>query len=167
MCGITGAVALDGRTPVDAGALDAMCETMVHRGPDSAGAVVMDAAGLAMRRLSIIDVAGGQQPLSSEDGEIQLVCNGEIYNFRELRRELIGRGHEFRTGSDCETIVHAYEEYGDDFLSRLNGMFGLALWDGKRGRLILARDRTGIKPLYYAQHAGMRERSRSSHIVSL
>src|SRR5688500_2584251 len=127
MCGITGAVALDGRSPVDEASLDAMCQTMVHRGPDSAGAVVMDAAGLAMRRLSIIDVAGGQQPLSSEDGEIQLVCNGEIYNFRELREELSARGHRFKTGSDCETIVHANDEYGAEFLRRLNGMFRTVL----------------------------------------
>ena len=106
MCGITGAVALDGRSPVNGAALDAMCQTMVHRGPDSAGAVVMDVAGLAMRRLSIIDVAGGQQPLSSEDGEIQLVCNGEIYNFRELRRDLEAAGPRFATHSDSEVAVH-------------------------------------------------------------
>src|SRR5436190_18795062 len=151
MCGIAGAVALDGGQPVEPAALAAMCDTLIRRGPDSAGAVTLGPAGLAMRRLAIIDVAGGQQPLSSEDGEIQLVCNGEIYNFRELRERLVASGHQFRTGSDCEVVVHAYEEYGDDFLRHLNGMFALALWDNGRQRLVLARDRTGIKPLYYAR----------------
>src|SRR5919197_423846 len=153
MCGICGAVALAGDRAIEPAALDAMCETLVRRGPDSSGAVISGPAGLAMRRLSIIDVAGGQQPLSNEDGEIQLVCNGEIYNYRELRADLLARGHQFRTDSDCEVIVHAYEEYGDDFVSHLNGMFGLALWDNRRRRLVLARDRVGIKPLYYARRA--------------
>ncbi|MBI3970784.1 MAG: asparagine synthase (glutamine-hydrolyzing) [Chloroflexi bacterium] len=155
MCGITGAVALDTRvddSPITAASLEAMCGTLVHRGPDSAGAVVLGAGGLAMRRLSIIDVEGGRQPLASEDGQVQLVCNGEIYNYRQLRERLTANGHRFRSGSDCEVAVHAYEEYGDDFVCRLNGMFGLALWDNRRRRLLLARDRTGIKPLYYARH---------------
>ncbi|MGH2458495.1 MAG: asparagine synthase (glutamine-hydrolyzing), partial [Chloroflexota bacterium] len=140
---------------VQSGELDAMGATMLHRGPDSAGQVRLGAAGLAMRRLSIIDVAGGQQPLANEDGTVQIVCNGEIYNYRSLRAELSARGHQFKTASDCEVIVHAYEEFGDAFLTRLNGMFGLALWDERRRRLILARDRVGIKPLYYARHDGL------------
>lgn len=154
MCGICGAVAFDQRDAIEQSALDAMCQTLVHRGPDSAGSVRVGPAGLAMRRLSIIDVATGQQPLSSEDGQIQLVCNGEIYNYRELRADLIATGHRFRTGSDCEVIVHAYEEHGDAFLPLLNGMFACALWDNRRRRLLLARDRIGIKPLYYAEHQG-------------
>ncbi|MGH2369825.1 MAG: asparagine synthase (glutamine-hydrolyzing), partial [Chloroflexota bacterium] len=154
MCGICGAAALDSQGRIDPATLEAMCGTMVHRGPDSAGQVALGPVGLAMRRLSIIDVSGGQQPLSNEDGQVQAVANGEIYNYRELRDDLTARGHQFRTGSDCEVIVHAYEAYGDDFLGRLNGMYGLALWDNRRQRLILARDRVGIKPLYYAVHDG-------------
>ena len=134
---------------MDPEAVRSMCETMVHRGPDSAGLVALGAATLAMRRLSIIDVAGGQQPLSNESGDVVVVCNGEIYNYRVLRAELSQVGHRFKTNSDCETIVHAYEEWGDTFLGRLNGMFGLALWDNRNKRLVLARDRVGIKPLYY------------------
>ena len=102
-----------------------------------------------MRRLSIIDVAGGHQPIASEDGQVVAVCNGEIYNFRELRRELEAAGHRFATHSDSEVAVHAYEEYGDAFLNKLDGMFGLALWDRRRRRLIVARDAIGIKPIYY------------------
>src|SRR5437868_3680980 len=115
MCGICGVVSLDAQRPVDADVLDRMRQTLVHRGPDSAGMVRLGPAGLAMRRLSIIDVTGGLQPLGNEDGEIQLICNGEIYNYRELRAELVSLGHHFRTDSDCEVIVHAYETYGDDF----------------------------------------------------
>jgi asparagine synthase (glutamine-hydrolysing) len=155
VCGISGAVCLAERGPIDPMALLTMRETMVHRGPDSAGMVTFPTAGLAMRRLSIIDVASGQQPLASEDDQVQVVCNGEIYNHRELRAELERAGHRFRTFSDCEVIVHAYEEYGDTFLHHLNGMFGLALWDESRRRLVLARDRVGIKPLYYALHDGL------------
>jgi asparagine synthase (glutamine-hydrolysing) len=128
---------------------------MSHRGPDGAGIVVFSTAGLAMRRLAIIDVESGQQPLQNEDGRIQVVCNGEIYNFRELRATLQQAGHTFRTMSDCEVIVHGYEEYGDGLLPRLNGMFALAIWDETRRRLLLARDRVGIKPLYYTQHDGV------------
>jgi asparagine synthase (glutamine-hydrolysing) len=149
MCGICGGLALRSGATVDPEAVRSMCETMVHRGPDSAGLVALGAATLAMRRLSIIDVAGGQQPLSNESGDVVVVCNGEIYNYRVLRAELSQVGHRFKTNSDCETIVHAYEEWGDTFLGRLNGMFGLALWDNRNKRLVLARDRVGIKPLYY------------------
>jgi asparagine synthase (glutamine-hydrolysing) len=145
-------LALDESQRIDPVGLARMQQCLVHRGPDSAGTVLRGPVGLAMRRLAIIDVAGGQQPLSSEDGEIQVVCNGEIYNYRELRAELIARGHHFQTASDCEVIVHAYEVFGNAFLTHLNGMFALALWDNRRRRLVLARDRVGIKPLYYAQH---------------
>jgi asparagine synthase (glutamine-hydrolysing) len=154
MCGICGVVGLEDERPVEPNSLAAMCDTLVHRGPDAAGAIIMGPAGLAMRRLSIIDVEGGQQPLANEDGSVHVVCNGEIYNYRELRAELQAQGHQFRTASDCEVIVHAYEAYGDAFVARLNGMFGLALWDSRRRRLLLARDRVGIKPLYYARHDG-------------
>jgi asparagine synthase (glutamine-hydrolysing) len=156
MCGISGAARLgEGPAPIDAAAVQAMCETMIHRGPDAMGMRLFGNAALAMRRLSIIDLTTGQQPLSSEDDQVHVVCNGEIYNYRELRAALERAGHVFHTGSDCEVIVHAYEEYDDDFLSKLNGMFGLAVWDERRGRLVLARDRVGIKPLYYAQHDGL------------
>jgi asparagine synthase (glutamine-hydrolysing) len=130
----------------------AMRETMVHRGPDSAGLVVLQTACLAMRRLSIIDVSSGEQPLTSEDGDVYVVCNGEIYNHLELRSRLERLGHHFQTRSDCEVIVHAYEAYGTDFVEHLNGMFALAVWDERRHRLVLARDRVGIKPLFYAAH---------------
>ncbi len=108
---------------------------------------------LGMRRLSIIDVAGGHQPIASEDGQVVAVCNGEIYNFRALRSELQARGHRFATNSDSETAVHAYEEYGDAFLNKLDGMFGVAVWDRRRRRLVVARDALGIKPIYYRQDA--------------
>jgi asparagine synthase (glutamine-hydrolysing) len=155
MCGISGAVRLDETGSIDPAPLAAMRDTMVHRGPDSAGMLVCDTADLAMRRLAIIDVVAGQQPLTSEDGQVHVVCNGEIYNYRELRPRLERAGHTFRTGSDCEVVVHAYEEYGDEFLSHLNGMFALAVWDDRRRRLVLARDRVGIKPLFYASHVGL------------
>jgi asparagine synthase (glutamine-hydrolysing) len=109
------------------------------------------ACGIGMRRLSIIDLAGGRQPLTNADGTLWLVANGEIYNFRELRRELEGKGRQFKSGSDCETIIHAYAEYGDDFIHRLNGMFGFALWDARRRRLLIGRDRLGVKPVYIRQ----------------
>jgi asparagine synthase (glutamine-hydrolysing) len=155
MCGICGAVRLGGDDSIDPNHLVGMVQTLVHRGPDSAGSVIGTGVGLAMRRLAVIDPVGGQQPLHDEAGIVHVVCNGEIYNFRELRSQLTTRGHHFSTGSDCEVIVHAYEEYGDDFLTALNGMFALALWDERRRRLVLARDRVGIKPLYYAEHDGV------------
>jgi asparagine synthase (glutamine-hydrolysing) len=154
VCGICGVVALDTATPIHPTALEPMLGSLIHRGPDEAGQVVQGPAALGIRRLAIVDVQGGQQPLASEDGQVQVVCNGEIYNSPELRSELIDKGHRFATGSDCEVVAHAYEEYGDAFLPRLNGMFGLAVWDNRRRRAVLGRDRFGIKPLYYAQHAG-------------
>jgi asparagine synthase (glutamine-hydrolysing) len=122
-----------------------------HRGPDDEGMHIDGACGIAMRRLSIIDLAGGHQPLSNEDETIWLVCNGEIYNYRELRDELQGLGHHLKTGSDCEVLLHLYETLGDDFAHRLNGMFDFALWDARRRRLLIGRDRLGVKPLYVLQ----------------
>ncbi|HEU4980522.1 MAG TPA: asparagine synthase (glutamine-hydrolyzing), partial [Solirubrobacterales bacterium] len=149
MCGICGLVALDGASGPDPAALAAMNETLVHRGPDSKGSMIEGPVALAMRRLSIIDLAGGDQPIGNEDGTIQVIQNGEIYNYRELMDDLSGRGHRFATHSDTEVIVHLYEERGPGFVEALRGMFAIALWDARRARLVLARDRFGIKPLYY------------------
>ncbi len=132
--------------------IDAMNEVIVHRGPDGEGVFCEGRVGLGMRRLSIIDLEGGGQPIGNETGRIQVVQNGELYNYRELRGELEGRGHVFRTQSDTEVAVHAYEEWGGfEFAQRLRGMFAIAVWDSERGELWLARDRIGIKPLYYAE----------------
>jgi asparagine synthase (glutamine-hydrolysing) len=149
MCGICGLVSLDGASGPDPAALAAMNETLVHRGPDSDGSLIDGAAGLAMRRLSIIDLAGGDQPIANEDGRIQVIQNGEIYNYRELMEGLRGRGHTFSSNSDTEVLVHLYEERGPAFVEVLRGMFAIAIWDARQGRLVLARDRFGIKPLYY------------------
>jgi asparagine synthase (glutamine-hydrolysing) len=148
MCGICGLVSLAGET-VDADIVAAMNETLVHRGPDSSGLFAEGAVALAARRLSIIDLAGGDQPIGSEDGRIQVVQNGEIYNYRELRTRLEQAGHRFATKSDTEVIAHLYEERGPAFVEELRGMFAIALWDRLEHRLVLARDRFGIKPLYY------------------
>jgi len=149
MCGIHGGMALQAGTPLEQSLLQRMGEITQHRGPDDEGFFVSPQVALGMRRLSIIDLAGGHQPLFNEDKTIVAVCNGEIYNYRELRKELIERGHRFATHSDSEVVLHAYEEYGEDFLLRLNGMFAVALWDRQREVLIVARDRMGIKPVYY------------------
>ena len=142
-------MSLDGASAPDPAALAAMNETLVHRGPDSEGSMIDGPCGLAMRRLSIIDLAGGDQPIANEDGRVQVIQNGEIYNYRELMDELRGRGHTFATHSDTEVMVHLYEERGPRFVEDLRGMFALAIWDARHGRLVLARDRFGIKPLYY------------------
>jgi asparagine synthase (glutamine-hydrolysing) len=149
MCGILGSVSLSPVVLPDCEALRRMATTIRHRGPDDEGFYVDGRVALGMRRLSIIDVDGGHQPLSNEDGTLWLVCNGEIYNFRELRSELLAKGYRFKTGSDCEVLLHLYAEHGDSFVHRLNGMYGFALWDAARGRLLLVRDRLGVKPLYY------------------
>jgi asparagine synthase (glutamine-hydrolysing) len=131
-----------------------MCEVIRHRGPDDEGVHVEPGLGLGMRRLSIIDLAGGRQPMHNEARTIWIVFNGEIYNYRELRRELETRGHQFYTSSDTESIVHAYEEWGEHAFLKLRGMFGVAIWDQPRRTLLLGRDRCGIKPLHYAEHHG-------------
>jgi asparagine synthase (glutamine-hydrolysing) len=131
--------------------LKAMNDGLVHRGPDDEGYFSQDNVGLAMRRLSIIDLSTGHQPISNEDGSAWIVFNGEIYNFEELRADLLAKGHKFRTRSDTETIIHLYEEKGTDFPKYLRGMFAVAIWDARRRRLVLARDRMGKKPLFYAQ----------------
>ncbi len=128
-----------------------MYNTLVHRGPDDEGEVVLENVGLGMRRLSIIDLSKGHQPLSNEDGTVWIVFNGEVYNYREIRANLESLGHRFKTTSDTESIVHGYEAWGEGVCERLNGMFGFALWDDREKRLLLARDRLGIKPVYYYQ----------------
>lgn len=148
MCGICGVVHFDGK-PVTQCLLQAMNDTLTHRGPDGDGYFMDEAVGLAMRRLSIIDVAGSDQPLYNEDESIVLVFNGEIYNFQVLRDDLGKRGHRFRTDGDGETVAHLYEEYGADCFQHLRGQFAIALWDKREKRLLLARDRMGQKPLYY------------------
>ncbi len=153
MCGIAGILSLAGR-PVTAPEIHAMCDTLVHRGPDDEGVHVGPGIGLGMRRLSIIDLQTGRQPVRNEDGTVSVVLNGEIYNFPELRRELTARGHRFTTATDTEVIVHLYEDLGPACVDRLRGMFAFAVWDDRRQRLLLARDRLGIKPLYYAEIGG-------------
>ena len=150
MCGIVG-IAGSPRRPIDEAVLRSMNDALWHRGPDDEGFLVRDRVGLGMRRLSIIDVAGGRQPMHNEDKSVWAVFNGEIYNYHELRDDLQRRGHHFYTQSDSETLVHLYEEYGDEGVTRLRGMFAYALWDERRSRLFIARDRLGIKPLYYAR----------------
>jgi asparagine synthase (glutamine-hydrolysing) len=154
MCGICGIASPDAASPPDPAILAAMSETLMHRGPDSEGTILDGQAGLAARRLAIIDLVGGDMPISNEDGTIHVVQNGEIYNYRELRRGLRAAGHCFSTSTDTEVLVHLYEQRGLDFAGELRGMFAVALWDARRGRLVLARDRFGIKPLYYRERAG-------------
>lgn len=149
MCGICGIYNFDRQTPVNRSHLEAMNRRIVHRGPDDDGFFVSSNVGLAMRRLSIVDLQTGQQPVSNEDRTVWVVYNGEVYNHQDLREQLIARGHRFRSRSDTETIVHLYEDYGSECVQHLRGMFAFALWDGPRKRLLLARDRLGIKPLYY------------------
>jgi asparagine synthase (glutamine-hydrolysing) len=153
MCGICGLATADGAPP-DREAVRRMSARLIHRGPDSDGLFAEGGVALAARRLSIIDLEGGSQPLRNEDGSVLVVQNGEIYNYRQLRRELERRGHTFSTASDTEVLAHLYEEHGDGFVERLRGMFAVALWDARRSRLLLARDRFGIKPLYYRVAAG-------------
>ncbi|MBI2683440.1 MAG: asparagine synthase (glutamine-hydrolyzing) [Acidobacteriales bacterium] len=149
MCGICGVLNLDRRNPVDRVVVAAMNQRIVHRGPDEDGYFVEGPVGLGMRRLSIIDVAGGHQPITNEDQSVFLIFNGEIYNHKKVREGLIARGHRYRTQSDTETVVHGYEEYGVDIVQHLQGMFAFAIWDARRKSLLIARDRLGIKPMYY------------------
>ena len=150
MCGIHGIYRFDGQG-VAPGLLSAMGNVTRHRGPDDEGMHIDGPCGIAMRRLSIIDLAGGHQPLSNVEQTLWLVCNGEIYNYRELRAELQAKGYQFKTGSDSEVLLHLYDAEGDDFVLRLNGMFDFALWDARRRRLLIGRDRLGVKPLYVMQ----------------
>ncbi len=150
MCGICGIATAD-HSPVDRDGLRRMSAALIHRGPDSHGQLVRPGVGLASRRLAVIDLVSGDQPISNEDGSLWIVLNGEIYNFPELRADLEPRGHRFRTHSDTETILHLYEEVGPSCVEHLRGMFALALWDERRGQLLLARDRLGKKPLYYTR----------------
>jgi len=151
MCGICGKIYYDQQRLAESEILTSMCDTIIHRGPDEHGLYTKGPVGLGSTRLSIIDVEGGHMPLSNEDGTVWIAYNGEVYNFPHLRERLERAGHQFATHSDTETIVHLYEEEGDDFVRFLNGMFALAIWDERRRRLVLARDHLGIKPLFYAQ----------------
>ncbi|MFK8053045.1 MAG: asparagine synthase (glutamine-hydrolyzing) [Woeseiaceae bacterium] len=150
MCGIVGAVAPGQLKDSDRKAVRAMADAMVHRGPDDEGFYDGDDIVLGMRRLAIIDLAGAQQPIKSADGNIVVVCNGEIYNYKALREQMQARGHRFSTDGDVEAIVYLYQEFGDDFVNHLDGMFAIALWDKQRDRLLLVRDHLGIKPVYFA-----------------
>lgn len=164
MCGICGVFEYSTKTPVDDRLLREMVGTIRHRGPDDVGQYTTPDVGLAMARLSVIDVAGGHQPITNETGDVWIVLNGEIYNYQELRNELLGKGHRFQTKSDTEVVLHAYEEYGADCVNVLDGMFAFAIHDargtgkggepGRPGRLLLARDRLGKKPLYYSDCGG-------------
>jgi asparagine synthase (glutamine-hydrolysing) len=151
MCGIAGIVSLEAGRPVDPSRVVRMRDTLVHRGPDDAGLWADAGVALGHRRLAIVDVAGGRQPLANEDESVWVVLNGELYNHLALRRDLEARGHRYRTRSDTETLVHLYEEHGDACVEKLRGMFAFALWDVRKRRLLLARDRLGIKPLYWAE----------------
>ena len=148
MCGIAGVYWLD--QPPGKAIVEAMCERIRHRGPDEDGFHVDGQCAIGMRRLSIIDLSSGRQPIANEDRTVWVVFNGEIYNYQPLREDLLRRGHRFSTNSDTETLVHLYEEWGEEGLSKLRGMFAYAIWDARRRRILLARDRFGKKPLYYA-----------------
>lgn len=149
MCGITGKIFFDKERKVDPAVLKKMSDSIQHRGPDDEGFFIDGNVGLGFRRLSIIDLSTGHQPLANEDESIWIIFNGEIYNYQELHDDLVSKGHVFKTKSDTETIVHLYEQYGTDCLQHLRGMFGFAIWDSRKKRLFCARDRFGIKPLYY------------------
>jgi asparagine synthase (glutamine-hydrolysing) len=154
MCGIAGIVSSDRTERIEEALVRQMCDAIVHRGPDDEGLLAARNVGLGMRRLSIIDLSGGHQPIFNEDRSVWIVFNGEIYNFPELRPELEARGHRFTTNTDTETIVHLYEDMGADCVQKLRGMFAFALWDERRQSLLIARDRLGKKPLHYALHNG-------------
>ena len=154
MCGICGAFNFGSDQPVERGLIERMNNEIAHRGPDDAGVFVSGNIGIGMRRLSIVDLAHGHQPISNEDGSVWIVFNGEIYNHSELAEQLKARGHRYSSRSDTETIVHLYEEYGDDCVKWLRGMFAFAIWDTRRERLFVARDRVGIKPFYYTLNNG-------------
>src|SRR5215813_9794463 len=156
MCGIAGIVCADRAGCASSVEIHSMCDAIVHRGPDDEGVLTKGHVGLGMRRLSIIDLSTGHQPIHNEDRTVWIVFNGEIYNFRDLRTELERAGHRFYTATDTEVIVHAYETWGAAAIAKLRGMFGLAIWDTRSRTLLLARDRIGIKPLHYATTPGGR-----------
>src|SRR5206468_1446479 len=155
MCGICGEYNFGDLAPVDANGLRRMNRTLVHRGPDDEGYHIDGPVGLGFRRLSIIDLAGGHQPMSDREASVWVVFNGEIYNFPELRRELESFGHAFQTRSDTEVIVHGYKQWGDDVLNHLNGMFAIVIWDASWQSLLLARDLFGFKLLFYRFDRGI------------
>src|SRR5947207_8357158 len=154
MCGIAGIVSSNRTERIEEALVHQMCDAIVHRGPDDEGLLARNNVGLGMRRLSIIDIAGGHQPIFNEDRSAWIVFNGEIYNFPELRPDLEAKGHRFATHTDTETIVHLYEEMGAECVQKLRGMFAFALWDEKSQKLLIARVRLGKKPLHYALHKG-------------
>jgi asparagine synthase (glutamine-hydrolysing) len=154
MCGICGVYNAWSGEPVQPALIERMMTLIHHRGPDDQGAYIDGPAGLGSTRLSIIDLSRGHQPMCNESGDVWIAFNGEIWNYQRLRGELIAKGHRFRTHCDTETIIHAYEEYGLDCVGRLHGMFGFAIWDARKRRLLLARDRVGKKPLYYTRVGG-------------
>src|SRR5689334_10907173 len=154
MCGICGQFNFRDRAPVSKQRIKAMADSITHRGPDDDGYHFADGLGLGFRRLSIIDLGGGHQPMSDAEETVWVVFNGEIYNYKELRAELEGKGHRFRTQSDTEVIVHGYKQWGKEVFNHLNGMFGVAVWDVKRRRLLIARDAMGIKLIYYRLENG-------------
>src|SRR5437016_6706067 len=149
MCGICGQFNFARNEPVEPDTIRRMTESIRHRGPDDEGYLISGPLGFGFRRLSIIDLAGGHQPMSDAEETVWVILNGEIYNFKELRADLEQRGHRFRTRSDTEVIIHGYKEWGTEVLNHLNGMFGLAIWDVKEKRLVVARDAMGIKLIYY------------------
>ncbi len=147
MCGICGIYNAQSGEPISRSTLEQMTHVISHRGPDDRGFYFDGALGLGFTRLSIIDLSSGHQPMCNETGDIWIVFNGEIWNYKQLRKTLVEKGHHFHTNSDTETVIHAYEEYGVECVAHLHGMFGLAIWDSTRKRLFLARDRVGKKPL--------------------
>jgi asparagine synthase (glutamine-hydrolysing) len=161
MCGLSGIYNYKSLEPISERVLKAMNDTLVHRGPDDEGFYVCKEIGLGHRRLSIIDLAAGHQPMTNEDGTVWVAFNGEIYNFGDLHRYLEAKGHQFKTRSDTEVIVHLYEEKGEDCFRELRGMFAIAIWDQSKRKLLLARDRVGKKPLYYLTGSGHIQRNRS------
>ena len=154
MCGICGQFNYESQAPVSRRDIEKMARSIVHRGPDDEGYYISGPLGLGFRRLSIIDLEGGHQPMSDAEESVRVVFNGEIYNFPELRRELEAHGHVFRTRCDTEVIVLGYKQWGDEVFNRLNGMFGVAIWDEQKRRLVVARDPFGIKPIYYRIEGG-------------
>ena len=149
MCGITGVFDRKKQGLIEQVVLEKMTACLRHRGPDDDGYFIDSHIGFGFRRLSIIDLNGGKQPMCNEDGSLVLICNGEIYNYKELRREMVQKGHQFRSACDVEVILHLYEEEGVGFIKRLNGQFAFALFDKRKEQLLIARDQVGIAPLFY------------------